>query len=764
MASRAYDDEELSMSLSPSQIRRNNQGPQIPAINIVHPAADASDTRPRPSGQNPDRTSQLAREKTKAEQRVGAYTIIKTLGEGSFGKVKLAVHRSTGQQVALKIIARKKLISRDMVGRVEREIEYLQLLRHPHIIKLYSVIKTPNEIIMVLEFAGDELFDYIVARGRLDEQTARRFFQQMVCAVEYCHRHKVVHRDLKPENLLLDDQLNVKIADFGLSNIMTDGNFLKTSCGSPNYAAPEVIGGKLYAGPEVDVWSCGVILYVLLVGRLPFDDDHIPSLFAKIQRGVFTIPQWIKPQAADLIRKMLQTNPVQRATIDDIRQDPWFMKDLPSYLAPQVEEFLNTGVDPNRAIRPSDIAPNASSQVQEKLYDEVTEKISKTMGYGKRDVQEALEANEPSAIKDAYMIVRENKLMQVNPAYGNGSDNPYFASSPPSADHIEHTRSIAEAMDDGSPDKGKSLEDVTDDTNDAHPSPVADSMRSTSTVTSVSPRGYVSHVGILPTSLPALHREYLERQNAGIDEPLDVPTPDIPLQPRTPAEQQEAVRRLKPHSKSNIRDENQSRPQHMTPVAPKKSKPVRWQFGIRSRNAPFEALLCIYKALSKLGATWLQDEDYDRVHGEELEARGESSDSLNKENPYDGIPLNQIDLKTFDPVKYYKLPADPWHITCRWRKDDIRKETVSAGLSTSEATSEANTHVYSVIDSRQQNFVWMRMEIQIYEMEPTVYLVDFKCSGYERADGTMLEEKDVMSPFPFLDMAAKLIMQLAEAD
>src|SRR5437868_1944806 len=113
---------------------------------------------------------------------------------------------------------------------------------------------------------------------------------------------------------------------------MTDGEFLKTSCGSPNYAAPEVISGKLYAGPEVDVWSCGVILYVLLVGRLPFDDDHIPSLFAKIQRGVFTIPHWIKSEAASLIRKMLQTNPVQRATIEDIRDDPWFLKDLPPYL------------------------------------------------------------------------------------------------------------------------------------------------------------------------------------------------------------------------------------------------------------------------------------------------------------------------------------------------------------------------------------------------------------------------------------------------
>lgn len=137
---------------------------------------------------------------------------------------------------------------------------------------------------MVIEYAGGELFDYLVNHGRMPEEQARRFFQQILCAVEYCHRHKIVHRDLKPENLLLDSNLNVKIADFGLSNIMTDGDFLRTSCGSPNYAAPEVISGKLYSGPEVDVWSCGVILYVLLCGKLPFDDDFIPSLFKKIAR------------------------------------------------------------------------------------------------------------------------------------------------------------------------------------------------------------------------------------------------------------------------------------------------------------------------------------------------------------------------------------------------------------------------------------------------------------------------------------------------
>ncbi|KAI0024246.1 protein kinase SNF1 [Xylariomycetidae sp. FL0641] len=761
MASRGYDEEELSMSLSPSQIRRNNQSSKVPSINVTHTSTNSPRSR---AGTVSSQTSQ--RERTKTDQRIEAYNVIRTLGEGSFGKVKLAVHRSTQQQVALKIIARKKLISRDMVGRVEREIEYLQLLRHPHIIKLYSVIKTPNEIIMVLEYAGGELFDYIVSHGRLDEQQARRFFQQMICAVEYCHRHKVVHRDLKPENLLLDDQLNVKIADFGLSNIMTDGNFLKTSCGSPNYAAPEVISGKLYAGPEVDVWSCGVILYVLLVGRLPFDDDHIPSLFAKIQRGVFTIPQWVKPDAASLIRKMLQVNPVQRATIEEIRQEPWFLKELPAYLAPPVEEFFNTGVDPNKAIRPSDIAPGASSLIQERLYNEVTEKISKTMGYGKRDVQEALEANEPSAIKDAYMIVRENKLMQVNPAYGTGTDNPFFATSPPSGDQEEHMRTMSQAMNEVNIEKERQRESSVD-YGGSQASPLAESARSTtSTINSTSQRGYVSHVGILPTSLPALHREYLARQSAGIEEPLDSqPMPDVPLQPRTPAEQQEAVRRLKPHSKNAAKvEDGRGPPQGMTPVsAPKKPKPVRWQFGIRSRNAPFEALLFMYKALGKLGATWVADEDYDKVHGCDADVpTPQLENGPEKVNPYEGMQPEEIDLKHIDPTKYYNLPADPWHIKCRWRKDGIyiRRGSISSGHS----GEDDDTHIYSVLDKRQQDFVWMHMDIQIYEMEIGVYLVDFKCSGYERVDGTLLEEKDVMSPFPFLDMAARLIMQLAEAD
>eukprot|EP00041_Stephanoeca_diplocostata_P017942 m.371559 g.371559 ORF g.371559 m.371559 type:complete len:303 (+) comp20867_c0_seq7:275-1183(+) len=202
-------------------------------------------------------------------KKIGQYRLGETLGAGSFGKVKRAEHVITGHVVAVKILNREQVKNLDMVGKIKREIQILKLFQHPHIIKLYQVISSPTDIFMMMEYvSGGELFEYILKHGKLEEQDARKFFQQIISGVDYCHRHMVVHRDLKPENLLLDSKNNVKIADFGLSNIMTDGHFLKTSCGSPNYAAPEVISGLLYAGPEVDVWSCGVILYVLLCGKV----------------------------------------------------------------------------------------------------------------------------------------------------------------------------------------------------------------------------------------------------------------------------------------------------------------------------------------------------------------------------------------------------------------------------------------------------------------------------------------------------------------
>ncbi|KAL3117888.1 hypothetical protein niasHT_000038 [Heterodera trifolii] len=274
----------------------------------------------------------------KPQIKIAHYILRDTLGVGTFGKVKVGIHEATGYRVAVKILNRAKIKSLDVVGKIRREIQNLSLFRHPHIIKLYQVISTPSDIFMIMEYvSGGELFDYIVKHGRLKTGEARRFFQQIISGVDYCHRHMVVHRDLKPENLLLDERNNVKIADFGLSNIMTDG--------CPNYAAPEVICGKLYAGPEVDVWSCGVILYALLCGTLPFDDEHVPTLFRKIKSGIFPIPDYLEKGVVNMLLHMLQTDPMKRATIKDVIAYEWFRVDLPAYLFPPINESEASIVD-----------------------------------------------------------------------------------------------------------------------------------------------------------------------------------------------------------------------------------------------------------------------------------------------------------------------------------------------------------------------------------------------------------------------------------
>jgi len=283
-----------------------------------------------------------------APVQIGQFILGKNLGIGAFGKVKLATHAVTGHKVAVKILNKAKIKQLGMEEKVQREINILHLCTHPHIIRLYEVIDTPTDIFLVNEYvSGGELFDYIVSKGRLSADEARNFFHQIISGVEYCHFQKIVHRDLKPENLLLDANLNIKIADFGLSNLMRDGDFLRTSCGSPNYAAPEVISGHLYAGPEVDVWSCGVILYALLCGSLPFDDESIPNLFKKIKSGMYSLPTHLSQLAKNLIPRMLEVDPMKRITIPEIRLHPWFQHKLPPYLRhpPELMEKQERVVD-----------------------------------------------------------------------------------------------------------------------------------------------------------------------------------------------------------------------------------------------------------------------------------------------------------------------------------------------------------------------------------------------------------------------------------
>ena len=201
----------------------------------------------------------------------GKYKLGRILGVGAFGKVRCAIHEETKKKVAIKIINKNKLKNKTSnIKQIIQEIKSLSSLNHPNIIKIYEVIDTLQYIFIVMEYAHGNLYDYIVKNGKLNENISRKLFQQIISGLDYCHFKNIIHRDLKPENLLLDEYNNIKIADFGLSNIRKDGYFLKTSCGSPNYAAPEVIQDKLYCGPEIDIWSCGVILYALLCGNLPF--------------------------------------------------------------------------------------------------------------------------------------------------------------------------------------------------------------------------------------------------------------------------------------------------------------------------------------------------------------------------------------------------------------------------------------------------------------------------------------------------------------
>ena len=305
----------------------------------------------------------------------------------------VAEHQLTGHKVAIKILNRNRIRQLDMDEKVRREIKILKLFYHPHIIRLYEVIYTPTDIYMVMEFVpGGELFDFIVSNGRLFEPRARAMFQQLVSGVEYCHQHMVVHRDLKPENLLLDADQQLRIADFGLSNVMKDGDFFKTSCGSPNYAAPEVISGKLYAGPEVDVWSCGVILYALLCGSLPFDDENIPNLFKKIKGGIFTLPGHMSDDIKDLISRMLVVDPLQRITIPEIRRHRWFTESLPLYLSVTPDQIM--------------------SQFRALDHEVLTEVVMK-IGFDRQELLDALQKLERNQMTVAYYLILDHKRRKM---------------------------------------------------------------------------------------------------------------------------------------------------------------------------------------------------------------------------------------------------------------------------------------------------------------------------------------------------------------
>ncbi|KAH0707855.1 CBL-interacting serine/threonine-protein kinase 24 [Solanum tuberosum] len=285
----------------------------------------------------------------KVKRKLGKYEVGRTIGEGTFAKVKFARNTETGENVAIKVLAKSTILKHRMVEQIKREISIMKIVRHPCIVRLHEVLASQTKIYIIQEFVtGGELFDKIVHLGRLSEDEARRYFQQLIDAIAHCHSKGVYHRDLKPENLLLDFQENLKISDFGLSALPQQGvELLYTTCGTPNYVAPEVLSNRGYDGAAADVWSCGIILYVLMAGYLPFEETDLPTLYTKIKAAEFSCPFWFSPGATSLIQKIIDPNPQTRIKIDGIKRDPWFRKNYRAVRA-KADEVVN--LDDVRAV------------------------------------------------------------------------------------------------------------------------------------------------------------------------------------------------------------------------------------------------------------------------------------------------------------------------------------------------------------------------------------------------------------------------------
>jgi len=264
---------------------------------------------------------------------VGKYDLYGTLGEGAFGKVKYAVNTETNEAVAIKILDKDKIQTRNMGAQIKKEISIMKMINHHHVVCVKDVFATSAKIFIVLEFVGGgELFDKIANEGKLSEGQSRFYFKQLVNGLEHCHNNGICHRDLKPENLLLDTDGNLKISDFGFSTLNigdADGDggaraeLLHTTCGTPNYVAPEVLGKDGYDGKIADVWSIGVILFVLLAGYLPFDENTMVALFQKIKNAEFEYPAWFSAEAKDLISKTLVPDPGSRIKLSEMKLHPW---------------------------------------------------------------------------------------------------------------------------------------------------------------------------------------------------------------------------------------------------------------------------------------------------------------------------------------------------------------------------------------------------------------------------------------------------------
>ncbi|XP_037550868.1 MAP/microtubule affinity-regulating kinase 3a isoform X6 [Nematolebias whitei] len=400
----------------------------LPTVNEKQTESHTSHSNGRQelSGTRSARTGVRTRGSDEPQQpHVGNYRLLKTIGKGNFAKVKLARHILTGREVAIKIIDKTQL-NPNSLQKLFREVRIMKILNHPNIVKLFEVIETERTLYLVMEYAsGGEVFDYLVAHGRMKEKEARAKFRQIVSAVQYCHQKHIVHRDLKAENLLLDADMNIKIADFGFSNEFTLGNKLDTFCGSPPYAAPELFQGKKYDGPEVDVWSLGVILYTLVSGSLPFDGQNLKELRERVLRGKYRIPFYMSTDCENLLKRFLVLNPAKRGTLEQIMKDRW----------------INAGFEDD------ELKPYTEPELD--ITDQKRIDVMVGMGYNLEEIQDSLAKMKYDEITATYLLLGR-KASELEPIESASSSNLSLSKPRPNSElngqspsHLKVQRSVS---------------------------------------------------------------------------------------------------------------------------------------------------------------------------------------------------------------------------------------------------------------------------------------------------------------------------------
>ena len=337
-------------------------------------------------------------------KNLGTFILGQKLGEGTFGLVRIATHILTGEKVAVKILDRQKIKDSDK-KRIEREIKILKIMHHNNIVRLYDVINTSTTIYLVMEYIdGKELFDYIVHKRRLSELEACKFYQQLLSCIEYLSKLKIAHRDLKPENLILDKKKNIKLVDFGLSNIYKNNELLSTPCGSPSYAAPEMLRGEKYNGLNVDIWSSGIVLYAMICGCLPFEHPNNDVLYNKIKEGVFRTPEFISDNANDFLHRILNIDPNKRYNIEQIKAHPWF-----NIINPKI--YMSEGLLINTYIVPID--------------EEIIDKMANEYEFNSIEIRINLLANKHNHLTNTYYLLLKKKLNKGGRSISNTSSTEF---------------------------------------------------------------------------------------------------------------------------------------------------------------------------------------------------------------------------------------------------------------------------------------------------------------------------------------------------